>query len=78
MLIVEGAGVAVIVRFADARVHLDILAVTQWRKGLVPLGIERHLGACLWRHFEEEAFAFPGNGRRLDYASAQDLSLIHI
>jgi hypothetical protein len=30
------------------------------------------LGACPRRQFQEEAFALPGDGRRLDYATAEN------
>ena len=72
MRIVESAGIAVVVRLADARVDLDILAVAQRRQGFALLGIERDLGARLGCEFEQKAFPFVGDGRRFDDASAED------
>ena len=72
MLIIEIARIAVIARLADSRVDLDVLSVAQRRQGFALFGIERHLGARLRGQFEQESFAFPGDGRRLDDTPAEN------
>ena len=70
--VVESAGVAVVARFPNARVELNVLAVAQRRERLVSLGVESNLRAGVRIEFQQESFARAGDGGRLHHAAAED------
>jgi len=70
--VIEGPRIAVITGRADARIHLDVLAVAQHGKGLAFTGEKRDLGASVRFELQDETLALAGNGGRLHYAAAQD------
>ncbi len=72
MGVVERAGIAVIARFANPRVELNVLAIAQRGERGIFLGIECDLGARMRFEFENEALAFSRNSRRLHHAAGED------
>ncbi len=70
--VVEGAGVAVIVRLANPGVEFDLLAVAQIRQRFAFARVKRDLSARFGVEFEQEALARAGDRGRFHHAATQN------
>ena len=80
MHVIEGAGIAVIARRADARIHLDLLAIAQGGEGFACARVEGDLRPRARLQLQHEALAFARHRRGFHHAAAEDdhLAALHV